>query len=67
VNKFIILAIVLGIISVGIIATMGIGSDFTISEIPENTSQTIATEDKSEAKHFSASMTETIGVTVNSP
>lgn len=61
-NKFSILAIIIVIIVIGIIATMGIESDTSVSEISDIPSDVVITEDDSGVKHFSVSMSEEIGV-----
>lgn len=61
-NKFSILVIIIGIVVIGIIAAVGIGSDSPISEISDSPSEVTVTVDESGAKHFSATMTEEIGV-----
>ena len=65
-NKISILAIILGIVVVGIITAIGFGTDSSISDIQNSTSQVVI-EEESGTKHFSVSMSENIGVSDTQP
>ena len=65
-NKISILAIIIGIVVVGIITAIGFGTDSFTSDIQNSTSQVVI-EEESGTKHFSVSMSENIGVSDTQP
>jgi len=65
-NKISILAIIIGIVVVGIITAIGFGTDSFILDIQNSTSQVVI-EEESGTKHFSVSMSENIGVSDTQP
>lgn len=65
-NKIFILAIIIGIVVVGIITAIEFGTDSSIPDIQNSTSQVVI-EEESGTKHFSVSMSENIGVSDNQP
>ena len=65
-NKISILAIIIGIVVVGIITAIEFGTDSSISDIQNSTSQVVI-EEESGTKHFSVSMSENIGVSDTQP
>ena len=60
-NKISILAIIIGIILVGIIAAIGFGTNSSILDIQNSTSQVVI-EEESSTKHFSVSLTDNVGI-----
>ena len=67
-NNISILAIIGVIAVIGITAAItvtGIESDSTTPEIADTPSELIITEDESGAKHYSASISDSVGITVN--
>ena len=67
-NKFTIIMIIIAMVAIGIIATIGLGSDTTITEISDSIpSEVIVSENESGGTHFSASMSDTVGVTDTRP
>lgn len=65
-NKISILAIIIGIVVVGIITAIGFGTNSSILDIQNSTSQVVI-EEESGTKHFSVSMSENIGVSDTQP
>ena len=62
-NKISILAIIIGIVVVGIIAAGGIGSDPSTPDVQNpSSSEVIIEEDESGTKHFSVTMSEEFGL-----
>jgi len=63
-NKISILAIIIAIVIVGIIAAGGIGSDNSVTNVPDTSSSEVVVEvEESGVKHFSATISDKIGVT----
>ena len=63
-NKIPIIAIIIAIVIVGIIAVGGIGSDDSVTNVPDTPSSDVVVEtDESGVKHFSASISDKVGVT----